>query len=108
LVAPAENSTLGNKRFAEKALAYADVDYKLTKELATLGNLVAGEKLWGAEDIEARGRSLAETCCRLWPRPEPAVSLAIPESTQINDLDEFDIGDEEAVPFTSSIAEEDE
>jgi hypothetical protein len=110
VVAPAENSSLGQKRFAEKVVIYADIDYKMTKELATLGQLVAGEILWGEAEIEDRGRRLADRCCTLWLRAVPATSFAIqgaaPDSV---DGDEFDIDDDdEAVPFTSSIAEEDE
>jgi len=110
IVAPADNSKLGDKRFADKAAIFATVDYKMTREVATLGALTGGERLWGGREIEARARALAAKCCALWKRPKAAFTAATSATggdSEMNTEDEFDVEDEDLVPFTSSIAEED-
>lgn len=114
LVAPADNSVIGTKRFSDKVGIYAGLGYKMTKAVAVLGTEVAGERLWGADDIEARGKDLAERCFAIWPRPTTApLSLepspdASETPTTVTDGPEFDADVGELVPFTSSIIEEEE
>lgn len=105
VVAPADNSSLGRRRFADKADIFRKLGYKMTRAVADLGTEVAGERLWGSEAIESRATALAEKCVELWPRPieHPLVNEPAPPSTA-----EFDDGTDvvDAVPFTSSIEEE--
>lgn len=109
VVAPVDNSKLGDKRFVDKVAIYAVVDYKMTREVARLGALIGGERLWGAMEIEDRSRTLAARCSELWKRPgAPATSPSSAPGgvTATNAEDEFDVEDEDLVPFTSSIVED--
>jgi hypothetical protein len=110
VVAPPDNSRLGNKRFSEKVEIYKTLGYKMTKALADAGTDVGGDRLWGALDIETRGTELAKRCQKLWPRPD-AAPIAIGEAEKQGaaiDDGEFDLEVDDAVPFTSSIIEDED
>jgi len=104
IVSPSDNSSLGAKRFPEKADIFRGLGYKMTQAVLTFATERAGELLWGAAAIEARAKDLAERATETWPRPESApLSLDTP-ATQPDGV-EFDDDVDEIVPFTSSIDE---
>lgn len=107
LIAPADNSSLGSSRFAHKAMVYKTLSYKMTKDVGELGTIVAGDVLWGGDEIEARAEELAARCSTIWPRPGHAPFTL--DTTNDDSLPEYDAGvdEEELVPFSSSISEED-
>lgn len=109
VVAPSDNSRLGNKRFSEKVDIYRTLGYKMTSAVANLGTDVGGDRLWGADDIEARGLELAAKCQSLWPRPETGSLVSTASAPAIeNAVSEFDFDAEDVVPFTSSIVEDED
>jgi len=105
IVAPADNSALGAKRFPEKAAFYKSLGYKMTQAVPTFGTERAGELLWGAETIAARARDLATKATVIWARPA-AAPLSLELAAEVLVDGEFDDDVDEPVPFTSSIDEE--
>lgn len=105
VVAPADNSALGTKRFPDKAAILAGLGYKMSKAVPTFATERGGELLWGAESIAARAKDLADKAIKLWPRPETA-PLSLAAQPEPDTGDEFDDDVDELVPFTSSIDED--
>jgi hypothetical protein len=57
---PGTNSKLSSKSFDAKKPIYAVADLKLTKSIAKYSK-------WGAAEIEARQKKLAEIAVKTWP-----------------------------------------
>lgn len=113
VVTPAENSQLGKKRFPDKAEIYSALDYKMTKSVHAFGLRVAGDLLWGPDEVERRATDLASRCCELWPRPTSgadavSVAVALSQSQTEGVSEELDVEKYDAVPFTSGIAEDED
>lgn len=99
MVAPSDNSKLGNKRFVQKLLIYQTLGYKMTKAVADFGVTVNGEAMWGAEQIAARATELTQRAAQIWPRPVTMTPKPVEPKV------EFDAQIEDVVAFTSSIPE---
>ena len=66
LTLTAWNSKLSNQLFERKQEILSDSELKLNEPLA-------GATSWGVDEIEARGRALAESATALWSAPIPGV-----------------------------------
>jgi hypothetical protein len=66
--------------------------------------VTVGHTVWGQEAITMRAKAIAAIAVQLWQRP----SVPAPSTSEVQDA-ELDLDpEEEAVPFTSSVDEEDE
>lgn len=65
LTLSAYNAELGNTPFAQKRVRLADSGFQLNKEIAATAT-------WTGNDIEERGRRLADRAVRIWPSPSDA------------------------------------
>jgi Protein of unknown function (DUF1524) len=97
LTLSAYNSNTGNKPFASKRLTYQDSNVTMNREIAEA-------HAWTRSEIVARGESLAELACRIWPGPGQDADLAA-SSKSGADTEEADIYAEYWDAFLSGLKE---
>lgn len=72
LTLTAYNQKLSDHEFGAKKQMLADSGLAMNRE-------IAGQTRWGREEIQGRGRGLAERIIRIWPGPDDSVSPPPPD-----------------------------